>query len=938
MQSSIISHHPPIKNTNGAQQQHSHNKMVPPLNADSPTLPRILASTLVNGGENGHGKTTVAGGIPYWYSKYKQRKNMLFLMFGVAIYMIYTIWNMNITYSNIDSIVFTSAVHSHNSNRDESAYPKDSTRMGWNQVRHILDNLPLDGHLLVWGIIGNDSSFWNAVTTGTVVFLEDDRVDTHVTTTTLTAYTVKYTTQNTVDQFEHWKSNPQTWDDALRLENLPDIVWNTKWDVILIDAPLGNQPADARRLQSMYMSKVLVQHSFQLLGRGPATSTTDVVTTIPTGDAGVVHVFVDDYQNSVAHDEFSQVVFDRVPIRVVPRHDDSTPTTAVPPNEQAHYVFYADDHTMSVPKIAVTTTSDAVPVIDEKKNRQVKDMTTKITSTYRRHHDNGSIAVNQIPTRKRDENTKITESYDGIPYWQKLSKVKQQAFTTLEHSTAADAFNVSLVDAPIQHLRKHDQYKPIMAIITSARSSPDAHPNPTASFLYKHLIQSILHTVSEIERTHWTIHLYVAVDHTDEWWLQHWKELDIPVWLQFTMTVFPDRGHHIPFNEVALTAYNEGADYFCRVNDDTEFLTNEWITTGVSALQNYDPPNIGVVGPKCSEGNTVIMTHDMVHRTHMEIFRGYYYPPSFGNWYLDDWITNVYTSTNLGPNFSRSLVLGDWVVKHWLSTTRYIPDESDAQWLPIEYDRGRRLILDYIRTNYPNHAADTWITQSVLRPELLSDVLTEEILRVLPPGGNLLLWGFSNDAQFWHRVTSGRVVALQDQGMQNDIQIKSYPYLEKYEVIYAHDRKHYQSLIQDNQDLYRTDRTDLWCQFELRKFPDEIQETFWDVVLVDSCSQFEGCHRFDQPGIFSMLYSTKTLIANQLLKGTDTDRVTHIFVDDYEHSIEHDFVDHVMKREPNNIVEVLHPSSPNNSPAKKIAHFTFNVSDSMALENTISCS
>ena len=35
------------------------------------------------------------------------------------------------------------------------------------------------------------------------------------------------------------------------------------------------------------------------------------------------------------------------------------------------------------------------------------------------------------------------------------------------------------------------------------------------------------------------------------------------------------------------------------------------------------------------------MTHDFVHRTHIDIF-GFYYPRTFTDWFADDWITFVY--------------------------------------------------------------------------------------------------------------------------------------------------------------------------------------------------------------------------------------------------------------------------------------------------------
>ncbi|XP_045161319.2 uncharacterized protein LOC123526293 isoform X1 [Mercenaria mercenaria] len=121
-------------------------------------------------------------------------------------------------------------------------------------------------------------------------------------------------------------------------------------------------------------------------------------------------------------------------------------------------------------------------------------------------------------------------------------------------------------------------------------------------------------------------------------------------------------------NAMAREAYEDGMDYFVRINDDSSMETQKWTSEGISILQNYNPPNIGVVGPTCHEGNTGILTHDMVHRSHLEIF-DFYYPPYFDNWWTDDWITKVYSP-------ERSTKLSSWVVKHHLMShgTRYNVD------------------------------------------------------------------------------------------------------------------------------------------------------------------------------------------------------------------------------------------------------------------------
>ena len=143
-------------------------------------------------------------------------------------------------------------------------------------------------------------------------------------------------------------------------------------------------------------------------------------------------------------------------------------------------------------------------------------------------------------------------------------------------------------------------------------------------------------------------------------------------------------------NEIARQAYKNGAEYMCRVNDDTKFITKNWTTFGIKMLLNYDPTNVGVVGPICRQGNTDIMTHDMVHRTHLEIFN-YYYPPVFENWWIDDWITLVYK-----PN--RSTKLKTWEVIHSLKQgTRYTADFSLESFVAILVTIGKVAIESYIK-------------------------------------------------------------------------------------------------------------------------------------------------------------------------------------------------------------------------------------------------
>ena len=144
--------------------------------------------------------------------------------------------------------------------------------------------------------------------------------------------------------------------------------------------------------------------------------------------------------------------------------------------------------------------------------------------------------------------------------------------------------------------------------------------------------------------------------------------------------------HRVPFNEVCRAAYDDGADYIVRINDDTEFITEYWTSVGIAALLTFHPPNLGVVGPTCEQGNTRILTHDMTHRTHMEVFgRNKYYPPVFGNLFLDDWISAVY-----GP--IRTAKLPNWHVHHHAALTRYQYRLGDEKFLAETLAEGRQSV------------------------------------------------------------------------------------------------------------------------------------------------------------------------------------------------------------------------------------------------------
>lgn len=99
------------------------------------------------------------------------------------------------------------------------------------------------------------------------------------------------------------------------------------------------------------------------------------------------------------------------------------------------------------------------------------------------------------------------------------------------------------------------------------------------------------------------------------------------------------------------------------------------------------PPAAKSQGDKLS-----ILTHDCVHRTHLEIF-GRYYPAVFKNWFVDDWITEVYMPW--------SHMLYPWKVKHHTDVhgTRYNHTNTTEGSLHLQREiaTGRQKIAAWVK-------------------------------------------------------------------------------------------------------------------------------------------------------------------------------------------------------------------------------------------------
>lgn len=250
--------------------------------------------------------------------------------------------------------------------------------------------------------------------------------------------------------------------------------------------------------------------------------------------------------------------------------------------------------------------------------------------------------------------------------------------------------------------------RPTVAITVASTSrymeatvDKDVSQHPLFLILFPSLVASL--------ETSYAFRLYVAFDDDDAFITKpslasyvrrasaqlEKKAAKVGVSLQVIILSF-NNPWHAPgpvFNFMCGKAYKDGADFIYRVNDDTHLKTPYWATAYIKRLNSYDPPLVGVVGPYCNRTRK-FLTHDFVHRTHLEIFR-VHYPTMFTTWYMDLWIDRVYGGF-------RTSLLKDIEVLHdneWSEGgTRYDPVELRQSTIQDVIDEGSRQIDEWVRT------------------------------------------------------------------------------------------------------------------------------------------------------------------------------------------------------------------------------------------------
>lgn len=214
----------------------------------------------------------------------------------------------------------------------------------------------------------------------------------------------------------------------------------------------------------------------------------------------------------------------------------------------------------------------------------------------------------------------------------------------------------------------------VVAVVTASRALPGgaaaSNGDATKLVLVQRLLSSVAVTLDrqpsesklpgeasgQDEFVYWLVVAYDAGDPVlDTYWgqrqLRDWFKVNVQspvarrgVSVSLNLVRFdnPAQQPGPAFNFALRCAYEDGADYLYRVNDDTWFATADWASRLVHTLRAMRPPNFGVVGPHCDADSARVLSHDMTHRSHLQRFAPHYYPPVFVNYWLDDWITAVY--------------------------------------------------------------------------------------------------------------------------------------------------------------------------------------------------------------------------------------------------------------------------------------------------------
>lgn len=365
--------------------------------------------------------------------------------------------------------------------------------------------------------------------------------------------------------------------------------------------------------------------------------------------------------------------------------------------------------------------------------RQIGDtlgaLADKVRSTFSGSTDGGGTGAAALPAVTADSVewcTNMKKKYNVIPMksWGSLPEVaigqwKERRCDMVFTAARMGKKPVTVCEAP-----NYDQSLPLISVLAASTTRKISNPSTSKLALFTYLLPSLIRTIDCGFKYEYVLGydkgdpFYDSVEGMTQ--VEEWFEAHIAAPLKKNNIIIRMRKVKVNntlkkpgpvFLEMGRAAYNAGADYMYRVNDDTEMLGN-WPNVFVKALNDVTPKNLAVVGPTCSQGNQKILTHDFVARQHMDIFEMNYYPPQLTDWWMDDWISFVYGKTR---TFKAQ---GVKVIHHTgAHGQRYEVDKSHMNLLGKLLKDGRQNIRNHLLKNEADSRLLTIFDQDKFRAE-----------------------------------------------------------------------------------------------------------------------------------------------------------------------------------------------------------------------------
>ena len=256
--------------------------------------------------------------------------------------------------------------------------------------------------------------------------------------------------------------------------------------------------------------------------------------------------------------------------------------------------------------------------------------------------------------------------------------------------------------------------RPIVAVLIPTSSRGQAWKQAGDSHLLTRSLPSLLlHTEDGFE-----YRFYVGYDTDDGFYNHEEIQRKITEWFRKELrwgqsaALLPFANElHKPgpiFNFLSSSAAADGAEYIYRINDDTR-TTAPFAAAMVGALEHMTPPQLGVAGPDCRQGNREILTHDFVHRSHLAVF-GLHYPPTLPDWWMDDWVSLVYPPNNTARVAAAT-------VEHFSAAPRYAVDRRNLLRLRIELAGARAALREHVTTRWSRAFVSAHLSAFTDRPD-----------------------------------------------------------------------------------------------------------------------------------------------------------------------------------------------------------------------------